>query len=340
MKSATNEAIDILGERFPTLDWTYYDVPGTDGAEKTWHWLGGDDESVMMCVFRGTSVHERFHRQDFFFFNFAYKNAFTTISQRRDNRITVQPGEMVAGQPFTGYALDVEGDDDTVIVGVLIRKELFYEQFLPLFSNNRSLLHFFIDPESDRYSNDFIHLTARRGFPYRELLRVMLVEYANGGKGSQEILQAMTFTLTMYVARQFGIEHPEDKPSGILDQVEDYVARNLDAATLQGAAEACGYHPNYLSAVLRHESGQTFTQVRTRLRMERSQLLLEHTTLSVEAVATMLGYASTSNFYHAYRAYFGTSPRGGESKRGTIASMEDTSQTARKNHTRPEEALG
>lgn len=44
-------------------------------------------------------------------------------------------------------------------------------------------------------------------------------------------------------------------------------------------------------------------------RMERAKQLLIRAYLPVATVADMLGYGS-SNFYKAFRQYFGTSPRG------------------------------
>jgi two-component system response regulator YesN len=42
--------------------------------------------------------------------------------------------------------------------------------------------------------------------------------------------------------------------------------------------------------------------------MERARLLISSTTLSVEEVSQMVGYADASNFYKAFRAHFGESP--------------------------------
>ena len=43
--------------------------------------------------------------------------------------------------------------------------------------------------------------------------------------------------------------------------------------------------------------------------MQRAQLLLNHTDMSVEKIAIMLGYSNTSNFYKAFKQYFQTTPR-------------------------------
>jgi len=43
--------------------------------------------------------------------------------------------------------------------------------------------------------------------------------------------------------------------------------------------------------------------------MQRARLL-DHTDLSIEKIAAMLGYSNSSNFYKAFRGYYGVSPRG------------------------------
>ncbi len=44
-------------------------------------------------------------------------------------------------------------------------------------------------------------------------------------------------------------------------------------------------------------------------RMQRARLLLKHTDLAIEKIAAMLGYGNSSNFYKAFKQYYGSSPR-------------------------------
>ena len=43
--------------------------------------------------------------------------------------------------------------------------------------------------------------------------------------------------------------------------------------------------------------------------MERAVILLQNTTISIEEVAAMTGYGDHSNFYKAFRDYYGKAPR-------------------------------
>ena len=43
--------------------------------------------------------------------------------------------------------------------------------------------------------------------------------------------------------------------------------------------------------------------------MRKAKLFLENTPLSNEKIAELLGYKNASNFYRAYKSYYGTTPR-------------------------------
>ena len=68
---------------------------------------------------------ELFHRHDFFYSNYTYQGEYDSISFKYDHRITVRCGELYAGQPFAGHAICVHDDKETVIIGVLIKRDTF-----------------------------------------------------------------------------------------------------------------------------------------------------------------------------------------------------------------------
>lgn len=82
-----------------------------------------------------------------------------------------------------------------------------------------------------------------------------------------------------------------------------------DVGTLKTIAARFGYHPNYISALLHKETGRTFSDILLEKRMERAVLLMRNTTLSLEEISALLGYSNHSNFYKAFKAYYGSTPR-------------------------------
>ena len=92
-------------------------------------------------------------------------------------------------------------------------------------------------------------------------------------------------------------------------QIIDYMDDHSDVVTLKDIAAHFSYRPNYISSLLHKETGRTFTEILLEKRMERAILLLQNTTLSIEEIATLLGYSNHSNFYKAFKSYYGSNPR-------------------------------
>lgn len=77
---------------------------------------------------------------------------------------------------------------------------------------------------------------------------------------------------------------------------------------LPEVAKACGVSPRTLMRQLRDE-GTAFQALLDEQRKARALALLQHSTLSVEAIAAQLGYVDTSNFSRTVRRWFGVPPK-------------------------------
>lgn len=300
------QSIELLGDSFPDLNWDFQEQQVDGRTELVSQWLGDPDDDIMVCVFKGKEIHERFHRQDFFFINYAYAGDYGAQSYRFDRHITIREDECYLGQPFSGYALYGASDKDIVIIGILIKKEVFFRSFLPAISANRELLNFFLAPEANEFSDEFIHLEGLNDPAIRALIELMTVEYANRGAGTQGILNSLTVALIQMLARRFQGGRNQDEEQG--SRLIRYMDEHLDSVTLSTLASEFGYHPAYLSSQFRRITGETFSRTLLSLRMKRSILLMQGTDLTIEEIAPMIGYSDKSSFYKAFRSYYGKAP--------------------------------
>ncbi len=304
------DAIDKLGRAFPNLNWSFVPENIRETDEIMSYWPGEADDDVMVCVLKARSMNEVFHRQDFFFLNFAYRQDYQALSARSDNLLTIKENDCYIGQPFSGYAIRGESAEDIVIIGVLIQKDAFFREYLSALAVDNSMFHFFLDPRTDYFSENMIHLTFDGCHPVRKLLELMVLEYADRNEDTQNVLKPMTLTLLMYVAREYRKTSFQSDGGSLSDQIIRFISEHSDKATLGMIASHFSYHPNYISALLRQETGRTFSDILLEQRMDRALALLQGTNLSVEEVSAMVGYNNTSNFYRAFRAYYHASPRG------------------------------
>lgn len=302
-------AIDKLADIFDHIDWKYIEAPPGSNLEKTELWPGEPDEDVMICVYKGHHINKLFHRQNFFFFNFAYQGDYGALSYHFDNRIVVHQGECYIGQPGAGYTPNGRSEQEIIIIGVLIQKEAFFKTFFHALSANRKMFQFFLAPQTDEYSDEYIHLKFDDEYTIRCLLELMVIEYGNKTDDTQHILKPLVLSLFMQIARQYTKTEAPDKEETLCEKIVKYISEHYDTATLSGIAAKFSYHPNYISSLLSKETGKKFSEILLEQRMERAANLLVATELSVEDIAYMLGYSNSSNFYKAFRGYYHTSPR-------------------------------
>jgi AraC-like DNA-binding protein len=305
-----NLAIDKLGRDWPHLNWEFRDFSVDGKADKMSQWQGDAKDDIMIVVFKGSHISEPFHRQDFFFIDYAYHLDYNALSAKFDNLITVREGDCYIGQPFSGYALRGDSKDDEIImIGVHIKKDAFFREYLPALSMDSDMLRFFLVPQTDKFSDEFIHLSFEKSSPLRTLLELMVIEYADRKEDTQLILKPMVLSLFMHIARRYRLEKPNAVPEKLSERIVQFINSHPESITLKETAAHFSYHPNYISTLLHKESGKTFSEIVLEKRMDKAVILLKGTTLSIEEIASMLGYSNHSNFYKAFKEYYGKTPR-------------------------------
>ncbi len=304
------DAIDKLAAEFETLDLTFHKMENAKPDDVTSYFPGSDDENILVCVFKGNEISEPFHRQDFFFVNYAWQKNYNAISAKSNNLITIQENECYIGQPYSGYALRGQSSEEIIIVGILIRREYFFIQYLPTIYTDESLFNFFVEPQTNKFAEDFIHLSFEKSFAVRKILEVMIVEYANRQDDAQNILKFLFQALLLEIARSYKKSNADRNFSKTLSaQIMEYMCDHLDVVTLKNIADNFSYHPNYISSLLHKETGKTFTKILLEKRMSRAAKLLKNTNLSIEKISEILGYSTPESFYKSFREFYHTSPR-------------------------------
>ena len=306
--NAVVQAIEKLGKEFDSLRWNFSPEPSSGCEDLISHWLGEDDEEVMVNVFQGNYINEPFHRQDFFYIHFAWEGSYETLTASHGVRTEIQEGECWIGQPYSGYAARKNSKEACTIIGVLIRRETFIHDFLSFMAVDTAMLNFFLEPQKNRFSDEFIHMAIPAASPVWSLLALMACEYAYKTPDTQKVIKPMAMSLTMYLSAEYRRLHVQSG-SDLISRIREYIETETESVTLQSLAAHFGYHPVYLSRYIPQKTGLSFSQIVLEIRMRKAGVLLEHTDLPVEKIAAMTGYSNTSNFYRAFRQYYKTSPR-------------------------------
>lgn len=105
------------------------------------------------------------------------------------------------------------------------------------------------------------------------------------------------------------MQAPEHPHREITQEILRYIAANYkNDITIASTAEAVHLSPGYLSRLLKKETGETFLEILTRVRMRHAILLLRDTNMMIYEIAQQVGFRDARYFSQIFREYYGVKP--------------------------------
>jgi two-component system response regulator YesN len=101
---------------------------------------------------------------------------------------------------------------------------------------------------------------------------------------------------------------PSDQPCNIIKKTIEYMEREYVYATLHNTAQKVFMTPTYLSALFKMNTGKTFIEQLTDIRIKKAKHMLKHTHLKNYEVAEKVGYSDSRYFSQIFKKKVGLSP--------------------------------
>ena len=106
--------------------------------------------------------------------------------------------------------------------------------------------------------------------------------------------------------------------NNLAKQAVAYIKIHLsENVTVKDTAKVLLVNANYLSGVFRQEVGMTFIDFLNQERVAQAAALIRYTNMSIQHIATVVGYNNTSYFARQFQRFYGCTPR--EYRAGTNA---------------------
>ena len=118
----------------------------------------------------------------------------------------------------------------------------------------------------------------------------------------------LSFCLAMCARRELGGVAQREKVS---DKIIAYIHQNYNfPLTNIGIGDKFGYHPNYISTLIKTNTGMPLHKYLIHIRLNRAVEMLENGSMSISEIARECGFCDTAYFSGYFKKHFGISPTG------------------------------
>lgn len=202
---------------------------------------------------------------------------------------------------------------DGIMINIKIRKSTFENVFTNILQDKTSLSEYFV---KTLYSADYCNsLTFHCGDdPFiEELLLFMYEEQFSEKKYANKVIDGLIMTFFAYLIQNYDdtleFSTAINNSSERMIEIENYIRQNYKNATLKKTAEHFYLSPQYLSTIIKRQTGKSFTEILRSIKMQRARDMLMNTKMKIDDICEAVGYHDTTQFIRTFKKQFGTTPK-------------------------------
>ena len=238
--------------------------------------------------------------------------------QLEERSFVLNPGDFFFHAPGDKYAL--RADTDSIVINLDMRRSYICEAYPRLFSGCPEALNFFDTSFSNRISGNYLIFHTENQKELQDTVFRLFIEYLWGDEYRGAIIRG-NFEILMTYLKRYAAGTPETLYTASVTErnynlILNYLFRNYRDATLGSTAEAVHFSRQYISRIIRQAADTSFSRLLKSIRVEKACQYLEETSLSLESIAELTGFSSTSYLWRTFKELKGTAPSEYRNSRG------------------------
>lgn len=244
------------------------------------------------------------------FFNCMYLLEGTAELTCCGKKIILRSGDFFLLPPFVTYKLVSE--PDSILIHISIRRNFIVSQYARLFSGNPVIIKFFDTAVANRSEKDYLLMHTDNQEELRTIGLQLLIEYLYEDTFKDDVLLSYIVLLfrklMKYGAGSIETTVTVSKKQIYYQQILDYLNQNYRTADLSAAADEIHFTKQYICKIIRACSGRSFSDVLTKIRIEKAMQFIAQTHLSLEMISEFVGFSSSAHLSRAFKKLVGVSP--------------------------------
>ena len=244
------------------------------------------------------------------YFEFMYVYVGSCRQKVMGHTVNLTTGDICVIPPEIEHEVSIF--DDCIMFNILIRRDTMHNLFYQFLSHDNILSSFFISEIYAENANEYILFHTGEDPNVKDAVLHMFWEYCNRAMYYNECISSSLMQLFYYIIRGYGDSVQMPRFMNKLDvhryAMIQYVTENFREITLSDMAKKFHYTPEYSSRLIKEATGLTYSELLSKVRMERAQEILVNTNMTVAAVADAVGFEATEPFIRKFKKTTGMTP--------------------------------
>ena len=248
------------------------------------------------------------HKHNYIELNYVWSGGCSQVVQGK--KIVTSQGEICLMDSEAEHSVGL-CDEQDILINILIPKRYFNHNFFSRMSGQGILSRFLLNAVTKQRNREhFLQFPTSQNPKVAWIMEQILLEYYGDDLGRQEVLDSYMILLFTEMLRCFRADSGNEclKETVPLFEILHYMEKKNLTCTLSQTAEYFGFHPVYLTAMLKEKTGKSFVEHIQSQRISQAGNLLLRTDLTVAEIAEKVGYNNVEFFYRKFRQMYECTP--------------------------------
>lgn len=250
------------------------------------------------------------HMHDYIEMMFVYRGSCTVTVKGK--KMVLKKGELLFINKETPHSVDATTKKD-IVINMIMKQDYLSPSFLRRLSQKSIISQFMIESlVSKRKQNHCLIFRPGEQTKIIEVMENMMCEFFDRDFCSEEIIDSYMIVLFSTLLRynnyptrnEFSNNH---KDASLLEFLS-YIEEHFRDCSLVDMGQTFGFHPSYLSTLLKKGTGKSFKELLQIQRLNQAALFLSHSDLPIPQIAEEVGYSSVTFFYKKFKELFHETP--------------------------------
>lgn len=243
----------------------------------------------------------------------SYVYSGTLVITVENKKITLNQGDIIILDKHVPHSVAPTGENDLGI-NIILHENYFSRRFINKLPQEQLITQFMIELMNHQYThNHYLLFHTNHDHFIHNCIQNILCEYFDPMMASDELIDNFIMILITHLARKgdyytnLSIEAYKNKQ--LLDDILKYIQQHYQEGSLSQMCQQLGYHPSYISKLVKRFYGKTFKEIINEERMKKATILLQNKDIPIYQIADDIGIHNLTAFYKRFYQYAHMTPQ-------------------------------